>query len=55
MTRDEIYGTCPSRDNCCDEPETFTPEHECDDETTVCEECYRLECENCGNWCYCEL
>lgn len=48
--------TCPCGMNgkCCDKTDTRTPEHECSGEK-ICEECYGLECINCGKCCYHEL
>ena len=43
----------PCSKNCCDNPDTFTPEHKCEKE--YCEEYYRTECKNCGRSCYCEF
>lgn len=44
----------PCNENCCNKPEIGVPEHECSKES-VCEDCYGLECSNCGSSCYCEL
>ena len=48
------YDGCPcgTFGLCCKGPDTFTPEHECEDEEGyVCEDCYVLECRNCGETC----
>jgi len=47
-------SNCPCCGDCCDKPDISGMEHECSDEST-CEECYSLECKNCGDNCCCEL
>lgn len=44
---------CPCADSCCDDPHTYTADHECDE--GFCEECYCTECSNCGGYCCCDL
>lgn len=50
---------CPCRMNgdCCNNPDVTGVEHDCpdNDEGELCEGCYGLECQNCGDVCYHEL
>lgn len=46
----------PCSKDCCDNPQTFTPDHdEPEDPDEFCEDCYGLECESCGEVCLCDL
>ena len=45
---------CGTQGKCCDNTESFNPDHECSDES-VCEECYVAEWSNCGSSCCCDL
>jgi hypothetical protein len=47
---------CGTQGKCCDNTNAFHPEHdEPKDADAFCEECYHLECSNCGATCGCEL
>ncbi len=46
---------CGTQGKCCESTEAFHPEHEEPTDGTFCEECYYLECGNCGASCACEL
>jgi hypothetical protein len=43
-------GLCPCFGKCCDKTEAFNPEHKCV-ENCVCDDCFILECKNCGKCC----
>jgi len=54
------YDGCPCgmSGQCCADPSPMTPEHECDNGESgdeICEDCYCLECDNCGAGCGHEL
>jgi hypothetical protein len=45
---------CPCVKECCDNPDTGGLVHgSCND--IFCEDCYAVECFNCGEICYCEV
>ena len=46
---------CGTHGQCCSQPDVHTPEHECPENGEFCEECYCLECANCGSQCCCDL
>lgn len=46
---------CPCGDDCCDNPSIGCPEHECEDNDGICEDCYSLECDNCDKSCCCNI
>lgn len=45
---------CGTHGQCCNQPDLYTPDHECSDES-VCEDCYVTACRTCGNSCSCDL
>lgn len=54
VKRESIQKTgCPCCMDCCENPSIYNPEHKCKEK--VCEECYILECNNCGKSCCHEL
>ena len=46
---------CGTNGKCCNNPETFTPAHEEPENDSFCDECYVLECSNCGKSCGCSI
>lgn len=42
---------CGLLGQCCNDPQVFNPDHEHTD-SPICQECNRLECANCKNYCY---
>ena len=48
------HATCPCVNDCCCEPDTYCPEHECPVDE-FCEDCYWVKCNNCGRECGCNL
>jgi hypothetical protein len=45
----------PCNENCCGDPLIITPYHDEPTDGSLCEECYFLECLNCGDTCRCNL
>lgn len=46
---------CPCSQDCCDDPDIVTPDHDCDETADFCEDCCYSQCLNCGAQCGCEV
>ncbi len=46
---------CGTWGTCCNNIKTKGVEHKHDDNGSICEGCYEIECVNCGARCSCDL